>query len=45
MLSAYMGGIIYPIETSSLQITRRVGERPLAQCDLFFRGHQRFCTA
>ena len=42
MLSAYMGGIIYPIETSSLQITRRVGERPLAQCDLFFRDINAF---
>ena len=42
MLSAYMGGIIYPIETSSLQITRRVGERPLAECDLFFRDINAF---
>ena len=37
MLSSYIGGIIHPIETASLQITRRVGERPIAECDLFFR--------
>ena len=42
MLSAFMGGIIYPIETSSLQINRRVGERPIAQCDLFFRDINTF---
>ena len=42
MLSAYMGGIIYPIETASLQITRRVGERPIAECDLFFRDINTF---
>lgn len=37
MLTSYIGGIIHPIETASLQITRRVGERPIAECDLFFR--------
>ena len=42
MLSAFMGGIIYPIETSSLHINRRVGERPIAQCDLFFRDINTF---
>ena len=42
MLSSYIGGIIYPIETASLQITRRVGERPIAECDLFFRDINTF---
>ena len=37
MVTAYIGGTIQPIETASLHITRRVGERPLAECDLFFR--------
>ena len=37
MVTAYIGGTIYPIETASLQITRRVGERPIAECDIFFR--------
>ena len=32
-----MGGSIHPIETESLQITRRVGERPIAELDIFFR--------
>ena len=38
MVTAYIGGTIQPIETASLQITRRVGERPIAECDLFFRN-------
>ena len=38
MVTAYIGGAIQPIETASLQITRRVGERPIAECDLFFRN-------
>ena len=38
MLSAFIGGIIHPIETASLHITRRVGERPISECDLFFRN-------
>ena len=42
MLSAYVGGVIHPIETASLAITRRVGERPLAECNLFFRDIRTF---
>ena len=42
MLSAYTGGVIHPIETASTRITRRVGERPLAECDLFFRDINAF---
>ena len=42
MLSAYAGGVIHPIETASLNITRRVGERPLSECDLFFRNLNTF---
>ena len=42
MLSAYAGGVIHPIETASLQITRRVAERPLSKCDLFFRDINTF---
>ena len=42
MLSAYVGGAIQPIETESLQITRRVGERPISECDLFFRDLSAF---
>ena len=42
MLTAYMGGIIHPIEAASTHITRRVGERPLAECDLFFRDINAF---
>ena len=38
MVTAYIGGTIQPIETASLHITRRVGERPIAECDLFFRN-------
>ena len=38
MVTAYIGGTIHPIETASLQITRRVGERPIAECDIFFRN-------
>ena len=42
MVTAYIGGAIQPIETASLQITRRVGERPIAECDLFFRNINTF---
>ena len=42
MLSAFSGGVIHPIETSSLHITRRVAERPIAECDLFFRDINTF---
>ena len=42
MLSAFIGGVIHPIETASLHITRRVGERPIAECDLFFRDINSF---
>ena len=42
MVTAYIGGTIHPIETASLQITRRVGERPIAECDLFFRNLNTF---
>ena len=42
MLSAFTGGVIHPIETASTHITRRVGERPLAECDLFFRDINAF---
>ena len=41
-ITAYIGGAIQPIETASLQITRRVGERPIAECDLFFRNLNTF---
>ena len=37
VITSYIGGTIHPIETASLQITRRVGERPISECDLFFR--------
>ena len=42
MISAYVGGVIQPIETASLQITRRVGERPISEYDLFFRDLSAF---
>ena len=42
MLSAYTGGRILAIETDSLQITRRVGERPISECHLFFRDLSAF---
>ena len=42
MLSTFIGGVIHPIETASLHITRRVAERPIAQCDLFFRDINTF---
>ena len=42
MLSAFTGGVIHPIETESTHITRRVGERPLAECDIFFRDLDTF---
>ena len=42
MLSAYTGGIIHRIEDASTHITRRVGERPIAECDLFFRDIDTF---
>ena len=42
MLSVYMGGQIQAIETASLEITRRVGERPISQCSLFFRDLSAF---
>ena len=38
MVTAYIGGTIHPIETASLRITRRVGERPIAYFDIFFRN-------
>ena len=38
MVTAYIGGTIHPIETESLHITRRVGERPIAECHIFFRN-------
>ena len=42
MISAYTDGRILPVETASLQITRRVGERPISECDLFFRDLSAF---
>ena len=42
MLSAYTGGVIHPIETNSFKATRRVGENPNANCDLFFRNINTF---
>ena len=42
MLSAFTDGRVLPIETGSLQITRRVGERPISECDLFFRDLSAF---
>ena len=42
MLSAYTGGVIHPIETNSFKATRRVGENPQANCDLFFRNLNTF---
>ena len=42
MVTAYIGGTIHPMETASLHITRRVGERPIAECDLFFRDINTF---
>ena len=42
MLSAFTGGRVLPIETASLQITRRVGERPISECDLFFKDLNAF---
>ena len=42
MLSAYMAGAIYPLETGTLEIVRRVGERPIADFTLFFRDRNLF---
>ena len=42
MISAFTGGRVLPIETASLQITRRVGERPISEFDLFFRDLSAF---
>ena len=42
MLSAYLAGAIYPLETGSLEILRRVGERPIADFTLFFRDRNTF---
>ena len=42
MVTAYIGGTIHQMETASLHITRRVGERPIAECDLFFRDINTF---
>ena len=42
IITAYIGGTIYPIETASFHATRRVGERPIANCDLFFRNLNTF---
>ena len=42
IISSYIGGTIHPIETASLQITRRVGERPISECDIFFRDLNAF---
>ena len=42
MVTAYIGGNIHPIETASLHITRRVAERPIAECDVFFRNLNTF---
>ena len=42
IITSYIGGTIHPIETASLQITRRVGERPISECDIFFRDLNAF---
>ena len=42
MVTAYIGGNIHPIETASLHITRRVAERPISECDVFFRNLNTF---
>ena len=42
IITSYIGGTIHPIETASVYITRRVGERPISECDLFFRDRNSF---
>ena len=42
IITSYIGGTIHQIETASLQITRRVGERPVSECDLFFKDLSAF---
>ena len=42
MLSAYMAGVIYPLETGTLEIVRSVGERPRADFTLFFKDRNIF---
>ena len=42
MLSAYLAGAIYPLETATLEIVRSVGERPRADLTLFFRDRNTF---
>ena len=42
MLSAYLDGAIYPLVTGTMEITRRVGERPIADFTLFFRDLDTF---
>ena len=37
-----MAGVIYPLETGTLEILRRVGERPIADFTLFFRDRTSF---
>ena len=37
-----MAGAIYPLETGTLEILRRVGERPIADFTLFFRDRNAF---
>ena len=42
MLSVYMGGVIFPMETGTMEVTRRVGDRPIADFSLFFRDINTF---